>query len=200
MSEDVSQGPPFDIVYMDPPWDYKGQRQHAGAGTKDTGGAIVHYPTVTLSRLKEFPITDLMAPNSLLFMWVTNPHLAQGIDLIRSWDLQYATVAFVWDKHRVNPGFYTMSQCELCLVAKKGKIPTPRGARNIRQFVSEKRGKHSTKPSQVRDRITEMFPSQRKIEVFARQSEDGWSSWGFESGRTTCRLTTEYLAACGWGI
>ncbi len=191
---------PFDIVYIDPPWDYKGQKQHAGAGAGNTGGAITHYPTVTLPRMKEFPIAGLMAPSSLLFMWVTNPHLAQGIDLIRSWGLQYATVAFVWDKQRVNPGFYTMSQCELCLVAKKGKIPTPRGARNIRQFVSEKRGRHSAKPSQVRERITKMFPSQRKLEIFARHSESGWSSWGFESGETTCPLTANYLASCGWGV
>ena len=34
----------FDILYADPPWDYKGQKQHNGVGGRDTGGAIMHYP------------------------------------------------------------------------------------------------------------------------------------------------------------
>ena len=73
-----------------------------------------------------------------------------------------------------------MSQCEICLVGKKGKIPSPRGARNIRQFLSERRSKHSKKPDEIRDRITAMFPEQSKIELFARQYADGWDCWGNE--------------------
>ena len=30
----------YGIIYADPPWDYKGQKQHAGAGKKDTGGGF----------------------------------------------------------------------------------------------------------------------------------------------------------------
>jgi hypothetical protein len=40
----------YDIIYADPPWDYKGQKQHNGKGGKDTGGAEVHYPTLTLAQ------------------------------------------------------------------------------------------------------------------------------------------------------
>ena len=143
----------FDILYADPPWDYKGQLQHAGQGGCDTGGAIRHYGTVTLDKLKELDVPAIAAEDSLLFLWATNPHLDQAIELGKSWGFSWATVAFVWDKVRVNPGFYTMSRCELCLVFKKGKIPTPRGARNVQQFVSEKRGAHSQKPQEVRRRI-----------------------------------------------
>ena len=34
----------FEVFYADPPWDYKGQHQHNGAGGLDTGGANRHYP------------------------------------------------------------------------------------------------------------------------------------------------------------
>ena len=72
-----------------------------------------------------------------------------------------------------------MSQCELCLVFKRGKIPTPRGARNVRQLVTERRTEHSRKPVEVRRRIEEMFPRQRKIELFARDAGvHGWDTWG----------------------
>ena len=170
----------FEILYADPPWDYKGQRQHAGAGKPDTGGAETHYPTATLRDLMELGVPAIAADDSLLFMWSSSPHLDQAIDLGKKWGFSWATVAFVWDKERVNPGFYTMSQCELCLVFKRGRIPSPRGARDVRQLVQRPRGRHSEKPDEVRRRIGEMFPSQSKIELFARERFDGWDAWGNE--------------------
>ena len=174
----------FAIIYADPPWDYKGQLQHAGAGSGDTGGALRHYPTVTLDTLKTLPVPDIAEDDCLLFLWATSPHLDQAIELGKAWDFEWATIAFVWDKQKVNPGFYTLSQCELCLVFKQGKIPQPRGARNIRQLVSAKRGPHSSKPEEVRNRIDKMFPAQQKIELFARATTPPtpkWSLWGLEA-------------------
>ena len=171
----------FDILYADPPWDYRGQLQHAGPGSGDSGGAVRHYPTLTLRHLIALPVGSIAAPNSLLFMWVTSPHLDQGIELGKAWGFRWATVAFVWDKERVNPGFYTMSQCELCLVFKRGKIPQPRGARNVRQLVRSPRREHSRKPDEVRARIGAMFPELRKVELFARGAIDDWYTWGLEA-------------------
>ena len=179
----------YSVVYADPPWDYKGQLQHTGPGNGDSGGAARHYPTVTLSELKTLPVSTIAADDCLLFLWATNPHLDQAIDLGKAWGFAWATVAFVWDKERVNPGFYTMSQCELCLVFKRGRIPRPRGARNVRQLVSAKRREHSRKPEEVRRRIDAMFPTLPKVELFARPgadlfgngTPDGWDAWGLEA-------------------
>ena len=165
----------YQIIYADPPWDYKGQKQHTGKGGKDSGGATKHYGCMKLPALKRLPVQQLFDDDCLMFMWITSPHLDQGMELLKAWGFSYATVAFVWDKQRVNPGFYTMSQCELCLVGKKGKIPRPRGARNIRQMVSALRGKHSAKPVEVRSRIEMMFPTQQKVELFARTLTQGLS-------------------------
>ena len=79
----------FDIIYADPPWDYKGQLQHAGEGSCDTGGAIRHYGTVTLDDLKRLRVDRIAAENSLLFLWATNPHLDQAIDLGKSWGFMW---------------------------------------------------------------------------------------------------------------
>ncbi len=171
----------FGVVYADPPWDYRGQLQHAGPGSGDTGGAVRHYPTVTLESLAALEVRRIRARDSLLFMWSSSPHLDQAIALGKRWGFAWATVAFVWDKQRLNPGFYTLSQCELCLVFKHGRIPAPRGARNVRQLVSEKRGAHSQKPEEVRRRIEAMFPEVRKIELFARERAAGWTAWGLDA-------------------
>ena len=170
----------YDIIYADPPWDYKGQTQHNGKGGKETGGALSHYPTLKLKELKKINVHTICKEDCLLFMWATSPHLDQAIDLLKSWGFNWATIGFVWDKKKVNPGFYTMSQCEICLIGKKGKIPKPRGARNIRQLLRIDRTKHSEKPNEVRYRIDRMFPTQDKIELFARKRFDGWDSWGNE--------------------
>ncbi len=130
--------------------------------------------------MKTWDVASISEENCLLFMWSSSPHLDQAIQLGKAWGFQWATVAFVWDKQRPNPGFYTMSQCELCLVFRRGKIPQPRGARNMRQLVQVKRTRHSEKPDVVRERIEKMFPQQRKIELFARKRYQGWDAWGLE--------------------
>ncbi len=79
-----------------------------------------------------------------------------------------------------NPGRYTLSQTEFVLAFKKGRFPTPRGAKNIRQLVSARRGEHSEKPEIIIDGITKMFPTQQKIELFARKNFIGWDNWGLE--------------------
>jgi len=168
----------YAVIYADPPWFYKGSIQHNGK--ESTGSAFVHYPTVPTPDLKKLPIPEISEKNCILFMWTSNPHLEEAIELGNSWGFKYKTIAFIWNKERPNPGYYTMSECEICLVFCKGSIPKPRGARNIRQFLSEKRREHSKKPDEVRKRIELMFPMQGKIELFAREKAEGWDCWGNE--------------------
>lgn len=106
--------------------------------------------------------------------------MANSIELGEAWGFKYKTVAFVWDKKIHNPGRYTLSQTEFVLAFKHGKFPQPRGARNIRQLIEVRRGKHSVKPLEVIKGITEMFPTQNKIELFARNNYIGWDNWGLE--------------------
>ena len=39
-------------------------------------------------------------------------------------------------------------------------------------------GKHSKKPDEFRDLITELIGSLPRIELFARQKTSGWDVWG----------------------
>lgn len=180
----------YDVIYADPPWDYGGKLQFDKSSTSADqtdfskkifiSSANFKYPTVKIKDLKKIPIYEIAKDDCLLFMWVTNPHLAQGIELGKAWGFEYKTVAFVWDKMVHNPGQYTMSYCELCLVFKRGRIPQPRGARNIKQLIRVPRGKHSVKPLEVLNGIEEMFPTQDKIEIFARHRPEDWDVWGLD--------------------
>ena len=170
----------YDIIYADPPWHYKGVVMHTGAGKPTSGSSADHYPVMTLDQLKQLDIPSISADDSLIYMWSTGPILDQSIELMRAWLFKYITIGFVWDKQRVVAGNYTMSQCELCLIGKRGRIPRPRGARNVRQLISQVRTTHSTKPEEARKRIEDMFPTQRKVELFARTASTGWDVFGLE--------------------
>ena len=170
----------FSVLYADPPWDYAGHTQHTDGDFKEGKSAKDHYPTMTLPQLKALKVKDICSPDSVLFLWTSSPHLPQALDLMSAWGFTYKTIAFVWDKQKTNPGYYTLSQTEICLVGKRGRFPTPRGSRKERQFLSEMRGQHSKKPDEIRQRIFRMFPTQKKVELFARQASDGWSVWGNE--------------------
>ena len=170
----------YSIIYADPCWDYNGATQHTDGDFKEGKSAIDHYKTLKLPELKKMNVANLCEKDCLLFMWSSSPHLDQAIDLMKAWGFQYKTIAFVWDKQKTNPGYYTLSSIEICIVGKRGKIPSPRGQRNIRQFISELRTQHSKKPDGVRERIGQMFPTQKKLEMFARQKCDGWDVFGNE--------------------
>lgn len=168
----------YQVIYADPPWNYGGHTQHTDGAFKEGMSAIDHYNTMTLNDLKNLNVKSICDNDCLLFLWTSSPHLEQAIDLMKSWGFKYMTIAFVWDKQKTNPGYYTLSQIEICIVGKKGKIPTPRGSRKERQFLSEMRTTHSTKPEEIRRRINRMFPTQKKLELFARQKTEGWDVFG----------------------
>lgn len=180
----------YDVIYADPPWDYGGKMQYdkSSIKTENVGfernvfisAANFKYPTLKLKELMALDVGAIAADDCLLFMWTTGPQLANSIALGEAWGFAYKTVAFVWDKQVHNPGRYTLSQTEFVIAFKKGKFPAPRGARNVRQLVSVHRGAHSEKPEAVIEGITRMFPTQKKIELFARKNYEGWDNWGLE--------------------
>lgn len=196
----------YSIIYADPPWDYGGKMQYDKSTIKSENkdfkknifisSASFKYPTIKLQELKTLDIESISDSDCLLFLWTTGPQFANSIELGKAWGFEYKTVAFVWDKMVHNPGRYTLSQTEFCLVLKKGKIPSPRGARNIKQLVSVPRGKHSEKPEIVIQGITKMFPDQNKIELFARKNYIGWDNWGLEIPNSKIEILTGENNCC----
>lgn len=180
----------FAIIYADPPWDYNGKLQFDKSSKSVEeidlsrnifiSSAGFKYPTLKLDQLVQIPIYQIAMEDCLLFMWTTGPQLVHAIELGDAWGFEYRTVAFIWDKMVHNPGKYTLSNCELCLVFKRGRIPLPRGARNIQQLIRAPRGKHSEKPLAVLHAIEKMFPTQKRIELFARKKSPGWDVWGLD--------------------
>ncbi len=190
----------YQVIYADPPWDYGGKMQYDKTTIKAENenferdifisSATFKYPTLKLKDLMLLDVKSIADDDCILFMWTTGPQMENAIKLGTAWGFEYKTIAFVWDKMVHNPGRYTLSQTEFVLAFKKGKFPTPRGARNVRQLLSVHRGEHSVKPHQVIDGITQMFPQQKKIELFARNNYEGWDNWGLEIPDSKIKIPT----------
>jgi N6-adenosine-specific RNA methylase IME4 len=101
----------FDVIYADPPWYYNGKLQFDKTSKSKEkldlskkifiSSATFKYPTLKTSELMQIPVHQIAKDDSLLFMWTSNPHLAQAIELGQAWGFAYKTVAFVWDKMNV---------------------------------------------------------------------------------------------------
>lgn len=171
----------YDIIYADPPWAY-----HDTLGGNAKMGAMP-YPTMTNEEICAMPIGNKIAKkDSILFMWATMPKLQEALDVIKAWGFKYKTCAFCWVKQ--NPksggiyaglGRWVQGNAELCLLATKGH--PHRISKSVKQIVMAPRGRHSAKPSEVRDRIVQLMGEDMdRIELFARDYADGWDCWGNE--------------------
>lgn len=182
MREDIiSTDKRYEIIYADPPWSYK-VWSDKGKGRS----AERHYPTMDKKDIQLLPVSKIAAKNSVLFLWVTAPCLLEGIELITAWGFKYKTVAFTWVKQNkksdgifTGMGYYTRANAEFCLLATRGKV-LERQSHSVSSVVLSHIERHSQKPSDVRDRIVELFGDRPRIELFARQYADGWDAWGNE--------------------
>lgn len=179
----------YNIIYADPPWSYD---KKIGQGVADDV-----YDTMDLDDIKSIPVKDICAEDCFLFIWVTFPMLIEGLEVISYWGFKYKTLGFSWLKtnKRQNQrqssflpidnidtffgiGHYTKSNCEVCLIGKKGN---PKIIDNTVSSVlmSPLRG-HSRKPDETRDRIVKLVGDLPRIELFARKQTEGWDVFGNE--------------------
>lgn len=175
----------YKVIYADPPWRYQ-QKSLSGAAEN-------HYPTMSIQELCELPVDELADKDSMLFLWTTFPMLSEALQLIKAWGFTYKTVAFVWVKqNKKSPtwfyglGFWTRSNAEICLLAKRGK--PKRNSASVHQLIIAPVEKHSKKPDETRKRIEQLMGDVPRVELFARQKSEGWDVWGNE---VECDITME---------
>lgn len=172
----------YQIIYADPPWQYKVWSRATGLGRS----AESHYKTMPKEDIQKLPVSRITDKNAVLFLWVTYPCLLEGLELMRKWGFTYKTCGFCWvklnkksDTPFTGMGYYTRANTEICLLGTKGK-PLKRKSKSVKQLIITRIEEHSKKPAIVRDKITELFGDLPRIELFARQYADGWDCWGDE--------------------
>jgi len=167
----------YQIIYADPPWAYRKM-----GNIQATANA--YYQTMTNEDICKLPVGEIVAENSILFLWATFPKIQEALDVIKAWGFEYKTVGFTWIKKNKNGrnffgvGWYTKSNAEICLIGTKGK--PPKISNKISSIIETIRQEHSKKPDIVRDKIVKFCGDLQRIELFARQKTEGWDVWGNE--------------------
>lgn len=160
----------FPVIYADPPWSY----EHCESDSRDLAN---QYPTMELDAIKALPLERIVTSDAVLFLWATSPKLAEAMGVIEAWGFDYRT-SMVWVKDRIGMGYYARQQHELLLIATKGTPPTPAPSDRPPSVVTAPRLEHSAKPNEFRKLIEQMYPTLPRIELFARERDEGWQAWG----------------------
>ena len=167
----------YKVILADPAWKYSDSRKN------DPGYAGITYDVMSTKDICDLPVKDIADKDCMLFMWVTSPMLPDALEVMKSWGFKYKTVAFVWEKLNVKAktpvalmGRYTLGSCEYVLVGTRGQ--PKRASKTVRQLVSAIRTGHSVKPKEVHKRIVELCGDVPRVELFARETVDGWDCIG----------------------
>jgi len=162
----------FNVIYADPPW------QYSNSGFDES--AARHYPTMTNEEIYDLieKLNPAIANPAVLFMWVTNPFLWIGHQVLEAWSFEYKT-DMVWIKNKgPSMGWFVTSRHEHLFIATRGEGMHPE-FRPTSWFQADAT-RHSKKPEIMYETIEKMYPKGKYLELFARNTRSNWTSWGNE--------------------
>ena len=165
----------YDIIVADPPWRFK-----SNSKAQPGRNAMRHYECMELDEIKA--LRPDASKDALLYLWVTSPFLAEGMDVVSQWGFTYKS-SLVWVKDRIGMGYWARNRHEIVLIGRRGRFPLPPACPHADSVLSGGQREHSRKPETLQDQIDASWPEARKLEMFARRPRAGWDTWGNETAK-----------------
>ena len=170
----------FATILVDPPWQFTNKTGKVAPEHK----RLARYGTMTRDEIMALPVVQLAAPTAHLYLWCPNAMLPEGLAVMKAWGFTYKS-NIVWHKVRKDGGsdgrgvgFYFRNVTELILFGVRGKNARTLapGRRQVNLLATRKR-EHSRKPDEQYE-IIEACSAGPYLELFARGTRKGWSTWG----------------------
>ncbi len=170
----------FATILADPPWRFQNRTGKMAPEHR----RLSRYGTMDLNDIMALPVSSVAAHPAHLYLWVPNALLPQGLAVMAAWGFDYKS-NIIWHKVRKDGGsdgrgvgFYFRNVTEILLFGVRGKNARtgPAGRRQVNLLGTRKR-EHSRKPDEMYDIIEACSPAPR-LEIFARGSRPGWTTWG----------------------
>jgi N6-adenosine-specific RNA methylase IME4 len=170
----------FGTILADPPWRFQNKTGKIAPEHR----RLSRYGTMTFDDIAAVPVSKLSAETAHLYLWVPNALLPEGIRVMETWGFKYKS-NIVWHKIRKDGGsdgrgvgFYFRNVTELILFGVKGKnARTLQAGRTQVNYIGTRKREHSRKPDEQYDLIQSCSPGPF-LELFARGTRKGWSTWG----------------------
>ena len=166
----------YGMIMADPPWRFK-TRSERGVTEKGAGG---QYRCMDLDAIKAMDVAALAARDCVLWLWVTNPMLREGIEVLSAWGFTFKTAGH-WSKKTAlgkqafGTGYILRCAGEPFLI---GTVGAPRCARNVRSVIEGPVRQHSRKPEEAFAAAERLLPDVARLELFSRQKRAGWDVMG----------------------
>jgi N6-adenosine-specific RNA methylase IME4 len=176
----------FSTVLVDPPWQFTNKTGKVAPEHK----RLARYGTMKLNEIMALPVGGLCAPTAHLYLWCPNAMLPEGLAVMKAWGFNYKS-NIVWHKVRKDGGsdgrgvgFYFRNVTELILFGVRGKNARTLapGRRQVNLLATRKR-EHSRKPDEQYAIIEACSPGPF-LELFARGTRNGWSTWGNQANES----------------
>ncbi len=188
-------GQPFATVLADPPWQFMNRTGKVAPEHR----RLSRYDTMTTAEIRALPVTEVVADNAHLYLWVPNALIADGLHVMEAWGFTYKS-NIVWAKRRKDGGpdgrgvgFYFRNVTELILFGVRGKMRTLAPGRRQVNIIETRKREHSRKPDEQYDIIEDCSPGPY-LELFARYGRSGWVSWGLEADEHVVPRGRQYPA------
>jgi N6-adenosine-specific RNA methylase IME4 len=187
-----TKGRLFPTVLADPPWRFQNRTGKIAPEHR----RLNRYETMTVEEICGLKVAGICESTAHLYLWVPNALLPDGLRVLREWGFEYKS-NLVWHKIRKDGGpdgrgvgFYFRNTTELVLFGTRGKNARtlPPGRRQV-NIVKTRKREHSRKPDEMYELIEECSPGPY-IELFARGTRDGWSTWGDQADQYSPTWTT----------
>jgi N6-adenosine-specific RNA methylase IME4 len=163
----------FRIALVDPPWTFK---TFSAKGMSRS--AEHHYPCLDNEAIKALPVGSVLARDSVVLLWVTNPQMEFGFQVLRAWGFTPSTVFLTWTKldsrglPQMGTGYSTRSCTEHVLLGRRG-AGVERVGRCAPSAILAPVRQHSRKPDELYATIAHVYgPDAPRIELFARRPWD----------------------------
>jgi len=178
-SQDLG-GQRFRTILADPPWRFENRTGKMAPEHK----RLNRYGTLTLEEIMSLPVENHAAETAHLYLWVPNALLPEGLQVLAAWGFQYKS-NIIWHKIRKDGGpdgrgvgFYFRNTTEILLFGTRGKnARTLAPARSQVNIICSRKREHSRKPDEQYNLIESCSPG-KYLEIFARGSRGGWTTWG----------------------
>jgi N6-adenosine-specific RNA methylase IME4 len=170
----------FATILADPPWQF----QNSTGKIAPEHRRLARYGRMKVGDIKRLPVQKAADDPAHLYLWVPNALLSEGLDVMEAWGFTYKS-NIVWHKIRKDGGpdgrgvgFYFRNVTELILFGVRGKnARTLAAGRHQVNFIASRKREHSRKPDELYP-IIEACSRAPYLELFARGTRPGWTSWG----------------------
>src|SRR6266852_5187219 len=190
----------YGTILMDPPWRFANRTGKMAPEHK----RLRRYPTMSFEEIAALPVATHARSQSHLYLWCPNALLLEGLQIMKGWGFTYKT-NIVWYKVRKDGGpdgrgvgFYFRNVTELQLFGVQGKnARTLAPGRRQVNFIATRKREHSRKPDE-QYQLIEACSSGPFLELFARGTCKGWTTWGNQAGsgyRPTWKTYAHHSAA-----